>query len=514
MPRYASLADYTGAAQRASTVGAATGVRRRRGKAAKGAAYTRGPVGRIINSATAIAGDASSVRSLQTFLRNRGYSIDVDGIRGPQTNAALAAYHRGMKPTAFNGRDVVRRTTTAPRGAATVGRAAGPAPRGRVVRQAVTPQVKAINAKAVASGAAPAPVDMTDEQMAEQMIAAEFGPQRASLERAIAQTQAQAQAQAGFLGKLYGEIGQTATQAGQLTQASNQHLQAGQEQAGQNMLQLFGGPEANGPAGEAAAFTDINRGELAQLASAQQAYDTNLVPTIGVQGANAQQGVMSAAQAQIGDLQAQMMDLEAQRGSARTEAVYNLRQQRLQNEAAQQSLELARSLAPSQVAEARANATKARVEAAWAPRVAQQQAKQFGMNMKTARSNLTAIQLRNKKLMADLAGDDGTLDLSTPDTRSQLVSSLRSTIQTKNGTWLLHPGAAQQNMSIALKQLGLGNNPQARAIANSLLQETVNNSLSRGMWTQFRWENGKIVKRGRTAAGKRNYKQQQANKKK
>src|SRR5881394_3062448 len=54
---------------------------------------------------------SGGVRALQAFLKNKGYAIAVDGIRGDQTEAAIKAYHDGIAPSAWNRRSVHASTT-------------------------------------------------------------------------------------------------------------------------------------------------------------------------------------------------------------------------------------------------------------------------------------------------------------------------------------------------------------------------------------------------------------------
>jgi peptidoglycan hydrolase-like protein with peptidoglycan-binding domain len=46
----------------------------------------------------------NNIKDMQQFLKNRGYNIGVDGVRGPQTNAAVAAFHNHIAPQQFNSR--------------------------------------------------------------------------------------------------------------------------------------------------------------------------------------------------------------------------------------------------------------------------------------------------------------------------------------------------------------------------------------------------------------------------
>src|SRR6266516_2056585 len=68
----------------------------------------------FVAATTSVAGNASSVRALQMFLKNRGYNIAVDGNRGPETSRAVAAYHSGIAPARFNSQGRSTRVTRVP----------------------------------------------------------------------------------------------------------------------------------------------------------------------------------------------------------------------------------------------------------------------------------------------------------------------------------------------------------------------------------------------------------------
>lgn len=44
------------------------------------------------------------ITAMQQFLKNRGYPIVVDGVRGPETDAVVEAFHDGVDPTEFASR--------------------------------------------------------------------------------------------------------------------------------------------------------------------------------------------------------------------------------------------------------------------------------------------------------------------------------------------------------------------------------------------------------------------------
>lgn len=458
-------------------------------KAAKGSAY--GGFGKpVVAAATAIAGNTSSVRALQMFLNNRGYHITVDGNRGPQTNAAVAAYHSGLSPAKFNtsghatGGRVTRTPVAVTRGpgGAHMGGAAPVVTRtkGRVT---VAPVGAAPAAATAATPAAAA--GMTDEQTVDAMMEAQYGPQIAALQRAAAQAQAQGQANAAYLGRAYGEVAGTAGQAAGLTQAANTQLLAGADTANTNMANLFGGPGANGPAGEAAAFSDINRGELSQLASSQQAFDANMTPVIQTQGANAQASALADAQAQMADYLSQIQGITAERGATRTSTLAQLQQQSLQNQKDQQALDLAKAMYQPTVEKARAEAVLAGNKAANFGNEFKLKLHQAGMSDKRTNAYITNMVSRTNAMTKKMALDakKGTIDYTDPNTIGTMGKNLGSLIFNKNGGFNVHPGVARSTLVASLNSMfPKGVPPSLQPLVGNLIEQGLARAHNNGLW--------------------------------
>lgn len=462
--------------------------------------------GSIIRSATSIAGKPGNVRALQTFLSNKGYHLSVDGQRGPQTEAAVAAYHQGITPRAWNSRSAhagagARPSVRTP--------THGPGTRGTPTRSAPIrrpsgqhPNTNPIAAANAAVADTPLGAQMTAEQQAQNMVASEFDPQVQAMQAQMASVRAAAAQQVANLGKWYGDVRQTAGAVGQQTQQNDAGLMAMQQQANQGMVNLFGGPGAPGASGEAATFADINNAALSQTSAADQAYTQNLQPIIQTQGVEAQSAAQSAANAQIADMAGALSGLQSQRGSAYTKYLSDIQQRDSDNARQDQALKLAQALMPSQVSEAKSQAALAKLKVQQAPIQAARDAKLFGMTIGRYNSERAATAARitaiKTKMAADAkaAGTNG-INWDDPNTRSSLYDQLRPIVQTKNGTWKMHPGAAQQNLNLALRTLGLSDNAQARQLANQLLQQTVTNSHAGRMWGQFNYADGKIIKTGK-----------------
>lgn len=453
---------------------------------------------------------SGGVRALQAFLKNKGYAIAVDGVRGDQTEAAIRAYHDGISPTAWNKRSVHASRGSASSKVASArsgGRAPVPVRRVATGRPPVNRTAPLTNpiAAANAASAAADPKSLTPEQMAQAAANAQFDPQIADMNAQIAAARAAGAQNVANLGTWYGQIADTASAAATQQQQNDLALQGQQQQGQQNLLQLFGGAGANGAAGEAGAFTDINNAALQQLSAANENYANQMPTVVGMQGTEAKAASQQDTNSMLAQLASQLAGLTGAKSSAYTAALgdaqqtqYNAQQDAIKNAQAQQALDLANALAPSQVRKANADASLASFNAANAPIAARMKAKQFGMSMQRYQAELRQTKARTAQIIAGAkkASADGKIDWNDPNTRASLAKQLRPIIQSKAGTWRMHPGAAQQNLNLALAQLGLSGNPNAIAIRNQLLQETVNNSHANKQWGQFNYSGGKIVKTG------------------
>ena len=324
----------------------------------------------ITHSAPAPKNTGGNVKAIQQFLRSKGYAISVDGIRGPQTDAAIAAYHHGITAKAWNARSVHSTAKTPTRPTARTSPTARTTPNAGPPRYTqVHPAAGGANPQAAAAAASagiPATsggMNMTEEQQAQAAINAIYGPQEGDINAQIAAAQAAGAQNVANLGKWYGDVVGTAKSIGDQTAQADQGLIAGQNQANTNLLNLFGGPGANGAAGEAAAFADINNAALAQNAQADQSFNANLQPIIQTQGTEAQNAAQQATAAQLADLHSKFSDLTAAKAQDYYKTLTDIHNTNVDAQQKQDAIDLANRLAAPKLAKANADAKLAGIKA-------------------------------------------------------------------------------------------------------------------------------------------------------
>lgn len=433
--------------------------------------------------------DAHHIAAMQQFLRNRGYSISVDGIRGPETNAAVAAFHNHVTAQQFNVRHHGHPApVTPPHPGGGGGGTPPPAPPRR--RPAV----------GGGGGGAPAPAgagsgnytgipNLNPYAYARGAAGAEYDPQIAAAKLALDTAGKQGTSDLAQILGWYKQLGGTAAAGTAGNAKTFNEAASGLDAADKNTLDLFGGAGANPAAGEAAAFNDIGRTELTALGSDQTAFDRNLQTLLKAQGVEAGVREKNTTRTQITDLASQLAALRGAKGKAYTSDLFSGIQAATQQAAALQSLDLARQMAPAQINQANAQATAARATARYA-----------GVN---AANEAKAARLNNQRLAQQInqakAGNDWNLT-SDRTQRGEFEKALRASIQTQGGTFRIEPGASWRNVMNMLQQEGLSNDPNAVRIARGIFNETVNNSHAKRMWGQYNFVNGHVVKSGKRFA--------------
>lgn len=427
---------------------------------------------------------ADHVRNMQQFLKNRGYNITVDGIRGPQTNAVVAAFHNGISPAQLAAKSAptqkaIPSAQPTRNGGGGGGRVqpSGPKPSGsngsRTPAAVPKPGVPDLQ-----GGTDPFAVD--PYAYAKSAANAQYDPQIAALQNQLNQLDPQHAQNIADLTSWINQIRGDNTKATADTQAFDQKNLGNYDQTAQAIASLFGGATAP----EAGGFADIGRTELTGLADTQNAFQKNIGTILAAQGAD-------NLRAESGQYQRSKSDLLGQLGAARTakgQAYITDLQTGMDNAQkaaiAKQSLQLAQGLQPYQVASAKADAARARAQAA----AAAADAKNASAN---AKANLDLINARVKQAQA--AANGGTWNLTDPADRGSLAQAIRTSIGNKQGWLRVSPKIALQNIQQALAQAGLSSDPQAQQIADSVFQEVLNNSHSAKLFRNVQYVNGQLV---------------------
>jgi IgA-specific serine endopeptidase len=414
---------------------------------------------------------AQHIKDMQQFLKNRGYNITVDGIRGPQTNSIVAAFHNHVTPQQLASKasgtvsSKAAQTPTAPTQKA-------PAGNGGASRTTPTPK------PAAPATTAPDPNAIDPYAYASSSANAAYDPQIAAAQQALNQLSPQHQQNNADLTSWYTQlanlIGGQQTQQGK--DSANQLSQY--DTAANNAVgQLFGGT-ANPAASEAMAFHDIGHTALQGEDNAQANFLANMKPILNAQGIDALRGEQGAYDKNNATLGQQLASLKSAKGQAYTSALATGQNMATQAATAKQSLDLAKTLAPYQAQQASAQARTAQIQA---DNAAAQ-----------AKSNLALTNAQVKKAQAQATGAGGQWNLTNPTDRGSLSQALRASIGTPQGTLRVSPQIALQNIQQALVQAGLGDSPEARDIAQSVFTEVLNNSHSAKLWRHVTYVNGQL----------------------
>lgn len=410
------------------------------------------------------------VSAMQQFLRNRGYYHGaIDGIRGPLTNAAVLAFHnRNAKPPA---------PSRAPGGSTTTPTPTPKPPKGngkvgipdRVNGNPTDPGL--IDPAAYASG----------------MVNAQYDPQIAALLQQVKTGRAQKSSDTNQIQDWFNQALQVAGDTANANAGMGQDATDAYNQAGQAAVNLFGGPDAHAStAAEANAFHDIGAANLAANIESQGAYDKNLRAILAGQGAQAQTSQLNKDQNGINDLLSQLISLKGAKGQAYASAYQTGIQNRTQQEAAQQQLALAKELAPSQVATAKANAATAKANASTAAASAK-------ANLAIAQAKLKQANLATKNALASTGGQ---WNLAVPQQQGALQKAFETNIFGPQGGLSLQPDVAWANLQQQLQMNGLANDPRAQALAKGVFLQGLHSSHSFGKFGGWAWDGAKVVRTG------------------
>lgn len=416
----------------------------------------------------------TQIMAMQQFLKNRGYNISVDGVRGPETNAVVAAFHNHVTPQQYAARTKASTKTAPPASNAPAG--AAPTVTTDTSTPVVTPptNTQVIDPTAYATG----------------QTNAQYDPQIATLAQQISQGKAQGTQDQTDIGNWYNQLLALANNTGKANAATGQTAIDDYNNASNTSLsQLFGGPGASPSADEASAFHDIQSGALAGGVSAQSAFDANLKSILAASGNEAKVGQLNKDNTNVSNLAQQMVSLKGAKGQAYGTAFQQGIQAQTQQQAALQASQLAAAIAPAQIATANASAITAGVNASTAPAIAA-----ANLRKATAQAN------------AAIANSGGTWNLSQPSQRGALQTSFETNIMGPNKGLSMDAGTAWNNIQLQLQSAGLAGNPQAETIAKNTFLQALHTSHANGQQGGWAWNGKKVVPTGNkytTKSGKR-----------
>lgn len=412
---------------------------------------------------------AQHVKNMQQFLKNRGYNITVDGIRGPETNKIVAAFHNHLTPAQLAAQTKLSAKVTGTRPPTS-----GPAPRvtGGGGKGGSKPVIPSRSPASVTPGADD-PYAIDPNKYAQSAANAAYDPQIAALQQQLNQLDPQhTQNIADISGWFQGVQNQDQSNIN-ATQAFDKTNAAGYDTAAQNIASLFGGAAAP----EFAGYADIGKAQLGANADSQNAFQSNLKSILGLQGADALKQELGMYTHNKADLLSQIGAQRSAKGQAYTDALQEGYKMAQDARTAQQSLSLAQSLAPYQIKEAKASAAAAQANASGAKA-------QAAANLALTNANIQKAQA---------ASNGGQWNLNDPSDRGSLSQAIRTSIGNSSGWLRVSPQIALQNIQQALDQAGLSSDPQAQEIAKSVFEEVLNNSHSAKLFRNVQFVNGQLV---------------------
>lgn len=463
-------------------------------RATRGRVIPRGnPLDAVDEAMTPDDWRQAPVKAMQQFLHNRGYSIAVDGIRGPETNAAVMAFHNHIHPQVFNRkrggkstvpvRGAVAPATTlrGPGAAHTMGKAPKPvrtAPRGSHVAPT----------RSLGAGL---PGAINPALYAQSMVNAQFDPEITEIRRQIGSGKAQGLQNQADISNWFKQLDQFANFANTRYGQQAGQIMSGNDAAATNMGSLFGG-SANPAGPEAGTYADINRTQLAQENLAETGFDNQLKQIMQMQGLDMRRRQERSDAAGVTDLSGRLTDLLGAKGASYGKALGDAQQMATQQEAARQSLLLARLMMGPQVAGAQADAALKIAQAQAIP----SQAAMAQQQQADAHARISADIARTRAQTASL-GQEGKWNMQDKTQRGDLGAALRKGVQGPRGAFRVGPGVAWRTIQNILAEEGLDNDPSARQIAHDVMSQTMGTSHATRQWGAYDFVNGKVVKRGR-----------------
>lgn len=421
------------------------------------------------------------VKDMQQFLKNRGYNITVDGIRGQQTNAAVAAFHNHISATAFNARYAAKPTapkgTFKPQNTPTPGAASDGAH--SVVRKAArTTQVAAPPPSSDIGAGQPSAL-----QIAQAQANAQYDPSIADLNTQIGQAGNQNTANQASIQNWYN----------QMQSLINQQLSGSQDQATSganayatalgNAAQLFGGAQA--PAVGAAGQN--NADALQAVNQSQQDYLNNMAPLLKAQGAQSAQDATDAYNSQLGNLHSQLQAQQQAKGAAFSTDYQTALQNQVQNAQNQQALNDAQQLFPYQLASAKSQAAADATNAKSAGAI-------NAATLAKDNAQITEVQSATQKNLAEAqaAVNKGASFAPGSKDRQTLVGNLYKSMVNSAGTSIIaNPVQAQQALYTQAVAYGLINAQGQEQVpgASTALKAVLQNVLaSTPQWRNAGWQ--------------------------
>lgn len=432
-----------------------------------------------VNTKTGLPNAASHISDMQQFLKNRGYNVNVDGVRGPQTNAAVAAFHNHISAQAFNARYGGSKNTPS------VAKFANKTGGGTGATDGAHPNIPTSQGKAPvsASNSAGNTQGFNPLQLAQSEANAQYDPSIADLQNQISGATAQNTANQSTLQNWYAQMQNLLAQ--QLSGEQANATQGGQAyaQALGNDAQLFGGAQAP----QVGAAGQNNADALSAVNQSQQDYLNNMAPLLKAQAAQGLSDASNAYNQQNNSLHSQLQAQQQAKGQTFNSDYQTALQNQAQLQQNNQALNDAQALFPYQLASAKSQAQADASNAANAGAINR-------ATLQKDNAQVQEVQSATQKNLAEAqaAVTKGASFAPGSKDRQTLVSNLYKSMVNSAGTSVIqNPVQAQKALytqAVAYGLLNANGQEQVPGAATALKAVLQNVLASTPSWRTAGWQ--------------------------
>lgn len=292
-------------------------------RAASRLAKAAGSAG-VIGGPNGARGMRPSIIDIQRFLHNRGYDIAVDGKMGPQTQSALADWHKGKgtrNPAAWSARHGLNPSpvfkSAHPGAHFAGGGGGGGGPTDPPPADPTSALLASLMAGAGKVGS------MIPASTADAMAGMQFDPQIHDLEVAMAKAPRQNAQNLSDIGNFYGQVRGSLKTAAARDAAGYAAGKTSLGDAVNAIVSSLGGSANGGSATVGAAGADAV-GTLGALAQADSQFQNDMQPLLAAEAAGQKSQELARQSQRSTDVQAQLEDLLGQRGQAKSAALADI----------------------------------------------------------------------------------------------------------------------------------------------------------------------------------------------
>ena len=259
-----------------------------------------------------------TTKGVQSFLRKQGYNIAKDGIRGPQTEAAIKAWRNKVNAAVFNRRS--RGSASGPSNPNQLGGGGGGAGGGGAGGGGAGGGGGGAARRGGGGGANYLEDLINPEKYARGSVEAEYGPMLGQMQRDISLQRKQGGQNLADLASWFQQLEGTRAQGATANQAAQQAAQGEYNQANLGITNALGGAANTGGAA-AAGYASAALAGITGVGQAQGNFDRNMAAILASQGVDARRGEMGRQSQIMQELMGKRQDMFKAKGSALAKAL-------------------------------------------------------------------------------------------------------------------------------------------------------------------------------------------------